>query len=69
MKTAKSKNVEDVGYMEEKLLEMGKVLSRIRDRERVMKSQLEVENTWLRRRVHEKESQLATMASLFMEVL
>jgi len=37
--------------MEEKLLEMGIELSRIRDKERVMKSQLEVENTWLRRQV------------------
>jgi len=42
--------------MEEKLLEMVKELSEIRDRERVMKSQLEAENTWLRRKVQEKES-------------
>lgn len=49
MKITKSKSVEDVGHMEEKLLEMGRELSRIRDRERVMKSQLEVENTWMRR--------------------
>jgi len=51
MKIAKSKSVEDVGHMEENLLEMGRELSRIRDKERVMKSQLEAENTWLRRKV------------------
>lgn len=51
------------------MLEMGRELSRIRDRERVMKSQLEVENTWLRRKVKEKESQLETMAILSMEEL
>lgn len=55
--------------MEEKLLKMGEELSEIRDRERVMKSQLESENTWLRRKIQEKESQLATMASLSMEAL
>lgn len=49
MQIAKSKNVEHVGHMEEKLLEMGRELSEIRDIERVMKSQLEVENTWMRR--------------------
>jgi len=49
MQIDKSKNVEDVGHMEEKLLEMGKELCRIRDGESVMKSQLEDKNTWLRR--------------------
>jgi len=48
---------------------MGIELSEIRDRERVMKSQLEAENTWLRKQVREKESQLETMASLSMEAL
>jgi len=69
MKIVKSKNVEDVGHMEEKLLEMDIELSEIKDNEKVMKSQLEVENTWLRRHVWEKESQLATLASLSMEEL
>jgi len=55
--------------MEEKLLEMSRELSSIRDRERVMKSQIEVENTWMRRKVQEKESQLETMESLSMEAL
>lgn len=49
MKISKSKNVEDVGHMEEKLLDMGRELSEIRDRERVIKSQLKAKNTWLRR--------------------
>lgn len=35
--------------MEEKLIEIGRELIIIRDRERVLKSQLEAENTWLRR--------------------
>ena len=40
MQIAKSKGVEDVGHMEEKLQEMGRELSNIRDRETTMKSQL-----------------------------
>jgi len=35
--------------MEENILGMGKELSRIRDRERIMRYQLEAENTWLMR--------------------
>jgi len=58
-----------VGHIEEKIIEMDRESSRIRDKEGVMKSQLEAENIWLRRKVHEKESQLATMASLSMEAL
>lgn len=50
MQIVKSKSVEDVGHREEKMLEMGRELSSIRDRERMMKSQLEAENTWLRRK-------------------
>ena len=69
MQISKSKNVEDVGHMEEKLLEMGRELSRIRDMERVMKSQLGAENKWMRRQIQEKESQLAIMESLYMEAL
>ena len=37
--------------MEEMLLEMGRELSSIRDRERVMKYQLEAEKTWMRRQL------------------
>ena len=48
MQIAKSKGVEDVGHMEEKLKEMGREMSSIRDREAMMKSHLEVENAWLR---------------------
>jgi len=51
MQIAKSKSVEDVGHMEKKMIEMGIKSSRIKHRERVMKSQLEVENTWLRRQL------------------
>jgi len=48
MKISKSKGVEDVGHMEEKLKEMGRELSNIRDKEAMMKVQLEVDNAWLR---------------------
>jgi len=51
MQIAKPKKVEDVGHMEEKLLEMGRKLSKIRDREQIMRSQLEAESTWLRRQL------------------
>lgn len=37
MKITKSKGVEDIGHMEEKLKEMGRELSILRDREVVMK--------------------------------
>ena len=69
MKIAKSKWVEYVGHMEEKLQEMGRELNSIRDREKMVKSQLEVENTWLRKKLQEKEEKLANMASLSMEAI
>jgi len=40
--------VEDVGHMEGKLQEMSREFSIIRDKEAMMKSQLEAENTWIR---------------------
>lgn len=55
--------------MEEKILEMGEELSELRDTEYTMRTQLQVENTWLRRKLQEKENQLATMESLSMEAL
>ena len=55
--------------MEEKLQEMGRELSSIRDRETMMKSQLVAENTWLRKKLQEKEGQLANMESLSMEAI
>ena len=44
---AKSKRVEEIGHMEEKLKEMGKELSSLRDREAIMKNQLETEDALL----------------------
>jgi len=67
MQIDKSKEVEDVGHMEEKFQEMGRELSNTRDREEIMKSHLEAENTWLRKKLQEREIQLETMASLSME--
>jgi len=45
---AKSKGVEEIGHMEKKLKEMGRELSSLRDREAIMKTQLEAENAWLK---------------------
>ena len=69
MQIGKSKGVEDVGHMENKLREMGRDLSALRDREAITRSHLETENELLRRHLQEKETQLACMASLFMETL
>jgi len=51
MKISKSKKVEDVGHMEEKLLDMGRELSELRDREHIMRSQLQAQKTWMRRQL------------------
>lgn len=48
MQITKSKGVEDIGHMEEKLKDMGRELISLRDREVIMKAQLEVENAWLK---------------------
>ena len=48
MQIAKSKGVEDIGHVEEKLKKMGRKLSRLRDREAIMRNQLEIENAWLK---------------------
>ena len=49
MQIAKSKVVEDIGHMENKLKEMGRELSARRDREAITRSHLENENEILRR--------------------
>ena len=69
MQIAKSKGVEDIGHMEEKLKEMGRELSRLRDREAIMRNQLETKNAWLRGQLQENENQLAYMASLSLEAI
>jgi len=69
MQISKSKGVEDVGHMEEKLKEMGRELNSIMDKEEMMKSQLEVENAWIRGQLQERKIQLATMASLSLEAI
>ena len=48
MQIAKSKGVEDMGHMQKKLKEMGKELSRLSDREAIMKNWLETQNAWLK---------------------
>ena len=48
MQTAKSKREEDIGHMEEKIKEMGRELSSVRDIEAILKTQSESENAWLK---------------------
>jgi len=69
MKIAKSRGVEDIGHMENKLREMGKELSAIRHGEAITRSHLETENELLRRQLQEKQTKLACMANLSMEAL
>jgi len=69
MQIAKSKGVEDIWHMEEKLKEMGKEINGLRDREAIMRDQLERENAWLRGQLQERENQLASMPSLSLEVI
>ena len=49
MQIAKSKGVEDVGHMENKLREMGRELRVVRHREAIARGQLQTENEFLRR--------------------
>jgi len=39
---------EDIGHMEEKIKEMGKEMSSLRDIEAIMKAQLQAQNAWLK---------------------
>ncbi len=64
MPFSKSKNVEDVGVMEEKINKMGKELSDLK-----MREQLQVENTRPKEQLQEKKTQLATMESLSMKAI
>ena len=63
MQITKSKGVEDIGHMENRLREMGRELSVVKHREAIAISQLQTENELLRRQLKEKETQLACMAS------
>lgn len=48
---------------------MGRELSGLRDREAIMRNQLETKNAWLRGHMQERENQLACMASLSLEAI
>ena len=48
---------------------MGKELSGLRDREEIMRDQLQRENPWLRGQLQERENQIACMASLSLEAI
>lgn len=49
MQIAKSRGVEDLDHIEDQLQETGRELSSVREREAIMKTQLEAKNTWLRK--------------------
>jgi len=51
MQIAKSKGVEDVGHMKNKLREIGRELRALRDRESITRSHLETKNELLRRQL------------------
>ena len=55
MQIAKSKGVEDIGHMENKLREVGKELSTIRHTEGIRRSHLEPENEMLKKKLQERE--------------
>lgn len=69
MQIAKSKGVDDIGLMEENIKEMGRELSSLRDREAMMKAQLEAKNAWLKGQLQERGNQLASMANLSLEAI
>lgn len=66
---AKLKKLENVGHMDENLLEMGRELSELRDRESTMRTKLQVENTWLRGMFQEMERKLYTIENFSLEAL
>lgn len=69
MQITKSKGVEDIGHMENQLREMGRELSVARHREAITRTHLQTKNELLKRKLKEKETQLACMASWSMEEL
>lgn len=67
MQISKSKKVEDMGLMEEKVIEQKKELNNLRLRDLIIREQLQTENIRLKEKLQEKQVQLATMESLTME--
>jgi len=57
MQIAKSKGVEDIGHMENKLRKMGKELSIVRHTESIIRAKLEAENQMLKQ-LQEKKPQV-----------
>ena len=55
--------------MKENVKEMGSELRSMRDREAIMKAQLEEENAWLKGQLQERENKLESMASLSLEAI
>lgn len=59
----------DIGHMEDKLKDMGRELSSLRDKEAIMRNQLETENAWLKGQLQERENPLACIASFSLEAI
>jgi len=57
MQIAKSKGVEYVGHMENRLREMGKELSMVRHIEGIKRAELQEENEMLKKHLQEREPQ------------
>jgi len=55
MQIDKSKGLEYIGHMEEKVKYMGREISSLRDKDAMMRAQLEEENAWLRGQLQERE--------------
>jgi len=57
MRIEKSKGVEDIGHMENRLKEMGKELRMPKHRESIRRAQLEEENGMMKKQLQEREAQ------------
>ena len=64
MQITKSKWVEDIGNMENKLRKMGKELSMVKNTESIRRAQLEEENEMLKKQLQEREPQRGNKLSI-----
>ena len=69
MQISKSKWVAYIGHREEKKKEIGKEISGLRDKEEIMRDQLERENAWLRGQLQKTGNQIACTTNLSLEAI
>lgn len=67
MKIEKSKGVEGISIMEEKMKNMGEDMADVRFKEKNMRHHLQKDNKKLKSQLQENGEQISTMASLSME--